>query len=228
MYNEQVFNNRETTMNLEETYFSKPLRDYIANHCSKEPSLLANLRVETANMTDAPQMMCGPLEGQFLKMLTQLSSAKNILEIGTFTGYSTLYLASALTADGKIITCEIDERHATIAQKYFDRSPHGSKIDLRLGSALDTVADLEGPFDLVFIDADKKNYPNYYETILPKVRPGGLIVIDNTLWGGKVLNPTDLETKTIASLNHDLKQDTRIEMLMLAVRDGITLCRKKS
>lgn len=213
-------------MNVEEAYFSQPLRDYVAKNCSSEPTLLANLRVETAHATDAPQMLCGHTEGQFLKMMTQISQAKRVLEIGTFTGYSTLYIASGMPADGELITCEIDKRHAQRAQSYFDRSPHGGKIDLRLGPALDTVVDLEGEFDLVFVDADKKGYPAYYEAVLPKVRKGGVIIFDNTLWGGKVLNPTDLETKAIAQLNYQLTQDDRIEMLMLGIRDGITLCRK--
>lgn len=214
-------------MILEERFLSKEVADYVINNSHQEPQLMANLRQETTATTEVGNMICGPIEGQLLYTLIKFSGAKRVLELGTFTGYSALYMASALGQDGIITTCEIDERHAGVAEKYFARSPWAHKIDLRVAPAFDTLKTLEGPFDLVFIDADKKAYPKYYEEVLPKVRQGGLIVIDNTFWGGKVLSPRDLETKTIAELNQFLANDQRVEVLMLAIRDGITLCFKK-
>jgi predicted O-methyltransferase YrrM len=214
-------------MILEERFLSKEVAEYVLNNSANEPQLMANLRQETMSSTECPQMICGPVEGQLLNMLVKFSNAKHVLEIGTFTGYSALYIASALGDDSKLTTCEIDERHANTALKYFARSPWAHKIDLKLAPALETIKKLDGPFDLVFLDADKKGYPKYYEETLAKVRQGGLIVIDNTFWGGKVLAPNDLETKTIAELNESLRDDPRVDVLMLAIRDGITLCIKK-
>ncbi|HET9843181.1 MAG TPA: class I SAM-dependent methyltransferase [Gammaproteobacteria bacterium] len=212
-------------MILEETLLSNLISQYAVKMTAKEPTLLENLRQETLTQTNAPQMLSGPVVGQLLHLFVQILDAKHIIEVGTFTGYSALYMASALR-DGKLITCEIDERHALIAKSYFDRSPHGHKIDLRIGPALKTLEHVSGPFDLAFIDADKKNYPNYYEKLLPKIRKGGMIIIDNALWSGRVLEPLDLESKAIASLNEKASQDSQVETLMLAIRDGLLICRK--
>ncbi len=214
-------------MNAEELYMSQAIQKYVLKSSSKEPTLLKNLRLETQLSTNFPQMLCGPTEGQFLKLLIGISGAKNVLEIGTFTGYSTLYMASALPADSQLITCEIDEHHASIAQKYFDQSPYGHKISLKLNPAIETIKEIEHTLDFVFIDADKNGYLNYFEAVLPKLKTGGLIVIDNTLWGGRVLDPRDKETKVIAQLNYMLSQDERVEATLLPIRDGMTLCRKK-
>jgi caffeoyl-CoA O-methyltransferase len=175
---------------------------------------------------DAPQMLTGRLEGRLLKLLAALCGAERVLEIGTFTGYSALSMAEGLPDDGRIITCEIEKAHAAMAQRYFDRSPHGKKIEIRLGPALETLASLTGPFDLAFIDADKGNYPAYYERSVELVRPGGLILVDNTLWSGQVLNPQDAESKAIDALNRRIAADARVENVLLTVRDGLQVVRK--
>ena len=143
----------------------------------------------------SPQMLTGPIEGRFLELLVHAAGAKRVLEIGTFTGYSALSMAAALPEDGHIDTLDIEPKHAEVAQRYFDRSPHGSKITLHLGPAIETIGTLEGQFDLVFIDADKESYDAYYEAVLPRLRRAGLIAIDNTLWSGSVLDPQDETTK---------------------------------
>ena len=175
----------------------------------------------------APQMLTGPVEGRFLELLVHASGARRILEIGTFTGFSALSMAAALPEDGTIDTLDIEPKHAEVAQRYFDRSPHGSKITLHLGPALDTIAGLEGSFDLVFIDADKENYDAYYEAVLPRLSEGALIAIDNTLWSGRVLEPEDETTRLIAALNDKLAADERVVAVQLTVRDGITLLRRR-
>jgi caffeoyl-CoA O-methyltransferase len=205
----------------------KSIENYAFDHTASEPELLLELQKETYETMEWPNMITGRMEGRFLKMLVQITNAKNILEIGTFTGYSALCMAEGLPADGKIITCDINENSRDFAQKYFDRSEYGHKIELKFGPALDTIKTLKGPFDLVFIDADKSNYPNYYELCLPLVRSGGLIVIDNTLWSGLVLKPENNATKAIDAINKTVVKDSRVENVLLTVRDGIQLIRKK-
>lgn len=205
----------------------KSIENYAFEHTASEPELLLELQKETYETMEWPHMITGRMEGRFLKMLVQITNAKNILEIGTFTGYSALCMAEGLPADGKIITCDINENSRDFAQKYFDRSEYGHKIELKFGPALDTLKTLQGPFDLVFIDADKSNYPHYYEQCLPLVRSGGLIVIDNTLWSGLVLNPENNATKAIDAINKTVAKDSRVENVLLTVRDGIQLIRKK-
>ena len=160
-------------------------------------------------------------------MLVQLTGARRVLEIGTFTGYSALSMAAALPDGGEITTCEIDAQHARIAQSFFDRSPHGRKITIRLAPALETVSALKGEFDFVFLDADKENYVNYYEAVLPKLKPGGLLVADNVLWSGKVLDPREKTDRAIVAFNDRVARDARVEQVMLSVRDGILLVRKR-
>jgi caffeoyl-CoA O-methyltransferase len=159
-------------------------------------------------------------------MLARLVSARRVLELGTFTGYSALVMAEGLPDDGELITCDIDPEVTDIAKRYWSRSPHGGKIELRLGPALETLKTIEGPFDLVFIDADKENYINYWELCLPKTRSGGLLVVDNVLWGGEVLDPKDETDKAIAEFNRHVYKDKRVEVVMLPVRDGLTLAYK--
>jgi len=202
------------------------LDSYILNATTPELPLLKNLRQETITSTGMGQMLTGPIEGKLLSFLVQLMSAKTCLEIGTFTGYSALNIAAALPVDGRLITCEIQKDHAEIAQKYFDLSPHGHKIEIKLGPALETISTLNDTFDFIFIDADKTNYPNYYDATLPKLRKGGLMVVDNALWRGKVVNPQDKQTLAIDALNQKARTDNRIETVMLSVRDGILLIRK--
>ena len=203
------------------------IEDYALAHSTPPDPLLAELAEETKATMSAPQMLTGPVEGRFLELLVHASGARRILEIGTFTGFSALSMAAALPDDGTIDTLDIEPKHAEVAQRYFDRSPHGSKITLHLGPALDTIAGLEGSFDLVFIDADKENYDAYYEAVLPRLSEGALIAIDNTLWSGRVLEPEDETTRLIAALNDKLAADERVVAVQLTVRDGITLLRRR-
>ena len=160
-------------------------------------------------------MLTGPIEGRFLELLVAGTGAKRVLEIGTFTGYSALSMAAAMPADGRIDTLDIEPKHAEVAQRYFDRSPDGGKITLHLGPALETIEQLDGEFDFVFIDADKENYDAYFEAVLPRLSEGGLIAIDNTLWSGRVLDPPDETTKLIAALNDKLAADDRVVVVQL-------------
>jgi len=175
-------------------------------------------------------MIVGPLEGAFLKMMTQLVQATSVLEIGMFTGYSALCFAEALPANGTVLTCELDEESAARARQYFARSPIGKKIEIRMGPALDTVRHLKGPFDLIFIDADKINYVNYYRRALDLLSPGGLILIDNVLWDGDVLKQPAPDEKTagIQELNRVVATDSRVAAVLVTIRDGILVVRKKN
>lgn len=207
--------------------FRKDLQNYIINATSPEPTLFENLRKETAAQTQFAQMLSGPVEGRLLHMLVKISGAKHCLELGTFTGYSALHIASALPVDGKLITCETRRQHAEIAQKYFNMTSFGHKIQIKLGDATQTIQTLEPYFDFIFIDADKANYPFYYDTLLPKLRHGGLMVVDNALWKGRVAEqPHDKHTAAVHTLNMKARNDSRVETVMLSVRDGILLIRK--
>ncbi len=203
------------------------LDQYTVDHSAPEPPHLAALAQETRAFTKSHGMMVGPVEGQFLALMVQLSGARRILEIGTFTGYSALSMAAALPSDGSITTCEINPDHAAIARRHFDASPHAGRIDLRLGPALDTLAALAGPFDLVFIDADKTNYGRYYEAVLPKLAPTGVILVDNVLWSGRVVGPDDQseDAEAIRRFNDHVRDDPRVTCLMLTIRDGVTVIR---
>lgn len=203
------------------------LEAYAERHSTPPDPLLAELAEETRATMASPQMLTGPIEGRFLELLVAGSGAKRVLEIGTFTGYSALSMAAALPADGRIDTLDIEPKHAEVAQRYFDRSPDGSKITLHLGPALETIETLDGEFDLVFVDADKENYDAYYEAVLPRLSERGLIVIDNTLWSGRVLDPADETTRTIAALNDKLAADERVVAVQLTIRDGVTLIRRR-
>lgn len=191
------------------------------------PELLRELAAETQATMRVPQMLTGTIEGRLLELLVYAAGARRVLEIGTFTGYSALSMAAALPADGHIDTLDVEARHAAVAQRYFDRSPHGSKITLHLGPALETIGKLDGEFDFVFIDADKGNYDNYFEAVLPRLAPGGLIAIDNTLWSGRVLDPPDDDSRAIAALNDKLAADQRVVCVQLTIRDGVTLVRRR-
>jgi caffeoyl-CoA O-methyltransferase len=172
-------------------------------------------------------MLTGRIEGRLLKLLALLIGARRILEIGTFSGYSALSMAEALPENGELITCDVNPICLAVARKYFNESPHGGKIRVEEGPALDTIARLEGPFDMVFIDADKPNYSNYYEAVLPLVRKRGLIAIDNVLWSGRVLNPDSVFDKAIVALNKKVQSDERVDQVMLTVRDGLYLALKR-
>jgi caffeoyl-CoA O-methyltransferase len=175
------------------------------------------------------RMLVGPLEGAFLKMVAQLVGAKRVLEIGTFTGYSALCLAEAISDDGVVITCEVDEESAAVARRYFAQALCGKKIEIRMGPALDTMSVLAGPFDLIFIDADKVNYPNYYRRALDLIAPQGVILIDNVLWNGDVLKqpPPDEATAAIQELNRTVSVDPHVTAVLVTIRDGVLVVRKK-
>jgi caffeoyl-CoA O-methyltransferase len=173
-------------------------------------------------------MLSGRTEGQLLRLLIRMIGASRVLEVGTFTGYSALMMASALPANGELITLEMDPLAEKVARRYFAESEHGGKIRLLMGPALETLAGLAGPFDFAFVDADKQNYPRYYDRILPLLRPGGLLVVDNVLWSGRVLDPRDEETLAIHELNERARTDPRVEHVLLTVRDGVLIARKRA
>jgi caffeoyl-CoA O-methyltransferase len=207
----------------------RKIEKYCLHHSTTRDKLLHELENYTRRHCEDSQMLIGPHEGALLTMLVRLTDTRRVLEIGTFTGYSALCMAEALPKTGRLITCEIKPRHAEIAQSFFDRSPHGRKIRLRLGAALETLADLpaSATFDFVFLDADKENYVNYYEAVLPHLRSGGLIVADNVLWSGRVLMPKKKTDRAVVKFNKHVCRDPRVECVMLPVRDGVSLIRKR-
>ncbi|MEP6910063.1 MAG: O-methyltransferase [Actinomycetota bacterium] len=206
---------------------NEQVEQYAEERTSPNGELFERLAEETRSKTSAPQMMVGRIEGQFLATLVRLSGAKRILELGTFTGYSSISMAWALPSDGRIITCDIDPDTTGIARRYMDESGHGDKIEIRLGPALETIATLEGPFDLVFIDADKPNYKAYYEAVLPLLAENGLVIADNVLWSGRVVEEDgDESTVAIKDFNEHVRNDSRVVSVMLTVRDGMTLIQK--
>ena len=205
---------------------SPQLENYAVEHSRSVPELMEELRAYTYRHTDLPQMQVGPLEGNFLKLLVRATGAKRVLEVGTFTGYSALMMASGLPPDGHLITCELDEGNAAIARRFFDKSPFGSKITIERGPAAQSIARMKGPFDMAFIDADKENYIVYFDMIRPLMRPSGLIAIDNVLWSGHVLEPESDQspsTRAICAFNRHLKNLTELDKIMVTLRDGITL-----
>jgi len=208
------------------TLVPEAIEQYAQQHSDPVEPLLDRLRDETFAKTASPRMQVGPLAGRFLHLLVKLIDARRVFEIGMFTGYSALMMASALPDDGELITCDIDPQAEAIARRYFGEHPHGRKIQIRMGPALDTLKTVSGPFDFVFIDADKENYIAYYEAVLPLLRTGGLIVADNTLWSGKVVEPTTATELAIVRFNAHVAKDPRVEKVLLTVRDGITLARK--
>lgn len=206
------------------------LETYIEAHTTDESDLLAELRRETRASLAMPQMQVGPVEGAFLRIIAAMSGARRVLEIGTYSGYSALSFAAGLPDDGTVVTCDIDPEATAVAQRYFDRSPHGQKIEIRLGPALDTIATLTAEaaqFDLVFLDADKENYAAYWDAVLPLVPSGGVILADNTLWSGKVLDPQQDSDRAIVAFNRRVREEPRVDHVLLSVRDGIMLARKR-
>lgn len=201
---------------------------YAEAHSMLESAVCRALREETHRTMVYPQMLVGPLEGAFLKMMTQLVGAKQVLEIGMFTGYSALCFAEALPTDGTVITCEINEKSATMARRYFAQAPCGSKISIRMGPALDTMRTLTDQFDLIFIDADKVNYLNYYRRALDLLAPNGMILIDNVLWSGEVLKQPapDESTAAIQELNRTVAADPRVSAVLVTIRDGVLVVRR--
>jgi caffeoyl-CoA O-methyltransferase len=210
-----------------QTLVPEAIEAYAAAHTEPPSTLFEELRKETYAKMSAPQMQVGAVEGAFLRLLVRISGAKRVLEIGMFTGYSGLMMAEGLPEDGELITCDVDPKAEAIAKRYFAKSPHGKKIQVRIGPALQTLKTLQAPFDLVFIDADKENYSNYYDAVLPLLRKGGLLVADNVLWSGRVLEPKDVTDRAIVAFNEKVAKDSRVEKVLLTVRDGMMLARKK-
>ncbi len=196
---------------------------YAESCSSPETPVRRALREETFCTMDLPQMVVGPLEGAFLQMMARLVRAKEVLEIGMFTGYSALCFAEVLPDDGRVVTCEVDLKAAALARRYFAKSPHGKKIEVHMGPALETLRDLRGPFDAIFIDADKVNYVAYYERALELVKASGVILIDNVLWSGDVLQqpPPDRSTAAIQELNRRVGADSRVTAVLVTIRDGV-------
>jgi predicted O-methyltransferase YrrM len=204
------------------------IEQYAEAHTTPPAKLLAELSEETKATLRSPQMLTGPIEGRFLELLVYALGAKRVLELGTYSGYSALSMAAGLPEGGHIDTCEADEKHAEVAERYIAQSPYADRITVHLGPALETIEQLEGEFDFVFIDADKENYSNYYEALLPRLAPRGLMAIDNTLWSGRVLEDGDDSegTRAIRELNDRVAADSRVTAVMLTVRDGVTLVRR--
>lgn len=200
---------------------------YAAAHSTPEAPLFAELAAATRAQTTQPQMMVGHTQGLLLEFLVRMTGARRVLEIGTFTGYSTLSMAEGLPDDGSIVTCDIDPKATAIARSFWERSPHGRKITLTLAPALDTIASLAGPIDFVFIDADKTNYVRYWDACVPKVCAGGVLVADNVLWSGDVLDPKTDDARALAAFNEHVLRDARVEVVMLPIRDGVTLAVKR-
>jgi len=211
-------------------FISKDIQKYTDLHSQKEPDLLQELNRETWQKVLIPRMLSGAYQGRLLSILSKLIKPKQILEIGTYTGYSALCLAEGLSADGQLHTIDHNEELATIQKKYFDKSPYKNQIKTYLGEALDIISKFKIKFDLVFIDADKTNYPNYFKAIVPKMNRGGLILSDNVLWSGKVLQlaeTKDKDTQALQIYNKLLNDDSRVESVLLPIRDGLTLTRVK-
>ena len=210
-------------------FISNALYDYVVAHSQEEPPLLADLTRQTHLKVLQPRMLSGPLQGRFLSVLTKLLQPKKILEVGTFTGYATLCLAEGLPKDGLIDTLDKNEELVDFQRSFFDRSPWGKQIHQHCGDAIEIIPTLEGEYDLVFLDADKNNYLNYLELLLPKIKPGGLLLSDNVLWSGKVLEETqknDRDTAVLKEFNQKLATHPNFETVLLPLRDGLTLSRK--
>lgn len=211
-------------------FLPETLDNYVVSHSEQEPELLQQLTRETYQKILQPIMLSGPYQGRVLSMISKLVNPKYILELGTFTGYATLCLAEGLQNDGIIHTIDINEELHDFQRKYFDKSNYGHQIIQHTGNALDIIPELDLTFDLIFIDADKPNYSNYFHAVIDKLNSGGIILSDNVLWHGKVIEPLqekDISTKAVLDYNTLLKEDKRIETVVLPIRDGLTISRKR-
>jgi caffeoyl-CoA O-methyltransferase len=204
------------------------VEDYAEAHTSPDGELFERLAVETREKTEIPQMMVGRIEGQFLAFLVGATGARRVLELGTFTGYSSISIARALPLGGRVVTCDVNEETTAIARRYAEEAGVVDRIDYRLGPAIETLEGLDGPFDLIFIDADKVGYIEYYEALLPKLAERGLILADNTLASGSVVedDPGSMGA-AIKRFNDHVSADDRVESVMLTIRDGVTLIRRR-
>ncbi|SHG59518.1 O-methyltransferase [Winogradskyella jejuensis] len=210
-------------------FLPEKLDEYVVAHSEEEPDLLQQLTRETYQKILQPIMLSGPYQGRVLSMISKLINPSSVLELGTFTGYSTLCLAEGLQKDGTIHTIDINEELEDFQRKYFDKSGYGKQIIQHVGNALNIIPKIDATFDLVFIDADKPNYSNYFHLVIDKLKSGGIILSDNVLWHGKVvekLNPKDISTKAVLDYNTLLKNDPQIETVVLPIRDGLTISRK--
>ena len=211
-------------------FLSEDLDKYVVAHSDNEPELLQQLNRETNQKILQPRMLSGHYQGRVLSMISKLVNPKTILEIGTYTGYSALCLAEGLQSEGELHTIDINEELYDFQKKYFDKSDYKNQIHQHIGNALDIIPELKRTFDLVFIDADKENYANYFHAIIEKINVGGIILSDNVLWSGKVLETKfkkeDTSTPALIKYNKLLKEDTRVETVMLPIRDGLTISRK--
>jgi caffeoyl-CoA O-methyltransferase len=209
-------------------FLPENIDEYVVAHSAQEPEYLNNLTRETFQKVLQPRMLSGPYQGRVLSMISKLIRPKTILEIGTFTGYSALCLAEGLQKGGVLHTIDIKEELVDFQRKHFDASPYAQQIQQHLGQALDIIPTLNTTFDLVFIDADKRNYINYFHTIIDRMNPNGIILSDNVLWSGKVVEPLqekDMDTKVLLEYNKLLNEDKRIETVLLPIRDGLTVSR---
>jgi caffeoyl-CoA O-methyltransferase len=201
---------------------------YAEAHTSPHAQLLQRLAEETRTTLERPQMLTGTIEGRFLEFLVFATGARRVLEIGTYSGYGSISMAAGLQDGGHIDTCEVEEKHAEVARRYIEEAGLSDRITVHLAPALETIERLEGEFDFVFIDADKENYVNYYDAVLPRLSAGGLIAADNTLWSGRVVDEADDSeaTRAIRGFNDHVRGDSRVVSVMLTVRDGVTLIRR--
>lgn len=203
------------------------IEDFVRDLTPPLDGLMDELEEMTLTRTAHPNFLTGRVEGALLRMLVQMLGARTVAEVGTYTGFSALMMASALPFDGRLYTLDIDPDMMAVARSYFSRAPYGDRIVPLLGDARRTLDEVPGPLDMAFIDADKSSYDHYYEVLLEKLRSGGLIVLDNTLWYGSVLDPNDRDSRAIAALDEKIARDGRVESVILTVRDGVTLVRKK-
>ena len=211
------------------TLVPEDIERYAIDHTSPLPDYLKDLTDFTYENMSIPQMLSGPIEGTLLQTLVWATGARRVLEIGTFTGFSSQMMAAALPEDGILVTCDIDPEAAEVARQFYAKSPHGHKVDLRLGPALETLETLnDWVFDVVFIDADKTGYAAYYEKAVDLLAPRGVIAVDNVLWSGRVLDPKTDEDRSIAAFNERVKNDPRVNHVLLPIRDGVMLKRKAS
>ena len=207
---------------------TEEIEAYAEAHTTPHAELLRRLAEETQATLQRPQMLTGTIEGRFLEFLVYSLGAHRVLEIGTYSGYGSISMAAGLPADGHIDTCEVEEKHAEVARRYIEEAELSDRITVHLGPALESIGRLDGSFDFVFIDADKENYANYYEAVLPRLSERGLIAADNTLWSGRVLDESDQSEGTVAirAFNDHVRNDPRVIAVMLTVRDGVTLIRR--
>lgn len=211
-------------------FISEEIEDYVIRHSAKEPDLLQKLNRETNEKILQPRMLSGHYQGRILSLISKLVRPEFILEIGTYTGYSALCLAEGLQPEGKLHTIDVNEELTDLQKRYFESSSYNDQIIQHLGNALEIIPKLDLEFDLVFVDADKENYPRYFNLIIEKLRSGGIIISDNVLWSGKVIEPikkVDLATEALLKYNKILAEDERLETVMLPIRDGLTISRKK-